>query len=141
MIKIDLTDNIKGLLLAKYEWYESNLLASLQHQGYQNLTANQVRVFGQLKGQSKNISDLAKQLGVSRQAAQKTVSSLVDYGLLELKPCTENKSAKVVHITNKGHDMRKVAGEAMGNIEEKIRLKIGEEPFALLKTALSCDWD
>ncbi len=141
MTNIDLSQNIKAHLLSKYEWYEAKLLQQLQAQGYASLTPSQVRVFGRLKGEPKNISDLAKVLQVSRQAAHKSVGGLVELGLLELTLCTDNKSAKVVNITREGHKMRKIAGKIMADIEAGIAAKVGEREYQILKKVLSTPWD
>ncbi|GAA3915600.1 MarR family winged helix-turn-helix transcriptional regulator [Litoribacillus peritrichatus] len=141
METIDIQDNLKSYLLERYEWYEAQLLDGVRAAGYSSLTPAQARVFGRLKGQSRNISDLAKLLQVSRQAAQKTVAGLVEMGLLELTPCPENKSAKVVSITKQGHQLRQVAAEEMTKIESRIAKKIGQEAFDNLKQCMRVSWD
>ena len=141
MKPLDFSKNLKSLLLQRLEWFERRQLELLNRSGIEQLTLAQGRVFAQLKGQDLSISDLAKGLGVSRQAAQKTVASLVDKNLLELRESEDNHSAKIVHITHQGHQFRSEIGRAMETVEQQVRREIGSEKFDLLKQLLMQSWE
>ncbi|MCO7223270.1 MarR family winged helix-turn-helix transcriptional regulator [Pleionea sp. CnH1-48] len=141
MQTIDLSNKLKTLLLQRLEWMEQMQLDLMNESGIQQLTLAQGRIFAQLRGKPSSISNLAKRLGVSRQAAQKTVASLVELGLLELKEDEENLSAKIVHITQQGQQFRQQIGIAMDKVEAAIADKIGVEQVELLKQLLSEPWE
>jgi DNA-binding MarR family transcriptional regulator len=141
MEPLDFSQNLKSLLLERLEWFENRQLEVLNRFGLQQLTIAQGRVFAQLKGKDLNISELAKRLGVSRQAAQKTVASLVEMRLLQLGESADNLSAKVVHITEQGHQFRQQIGNAMDEVEAQISLNIGKQHIEQLKALLQLKWD
>ncbi len=141
MKPVDLSNNLKSLLLQRFEWFESHQLETMNRSGIQQLTLAQGRIFAQLRGKDLSISDLAKRLGVSRQAAQKTVAGLVEMGLLELRESEGNMSVKIVHITDAGHRFRTEIGRAIAKIEAQVAEKIGKEGLAQLKHLLTQHWD
>ena len=54
-----------------------------------------------MRGNVITISSLAKWLDISRQAVQKTVSSLVKHGMLKLVESPSNRSAKEIEMTER----------------------------------------
>jgi len=136
----DLSGNLKALLLERFEWYESKLLDELSKQGGPQLTTAQSRVLATLKGGSCSIADLARSLGVSRQAAHKTVARLVDLGWLNLKQ-SDKKNEKIVQFTPHGQEMRKITGKSMAKIEQQLSDKLGDQNFSRLVDLLNTSWD
>jgi len=88
-----------------------------------------------------NISDLAKIMNISRQAVQKTVSMLLDRGLVELTESPNNLSAKLIKVTNEGRKIQAWSKRAVNRAEKKLAKKIGPEKLRLLKEILNEDWD
>jgi len=136
----DLSGNLKALLLEKFEWYEKKLLDELSKQGGPLLTTAQSRTLAVLKGGSCSIADIARRLGVSRQAAHKTVARLIDLGWLTLKQ-SEKKNEKIVEFTPHGQEMRKITGKSMAKIEQQLAKKLGDQNFSQLVALLNTDWD
>jgi len=136
----DLSGNLKALLLQRFEWYETKLLQELIEQGGPQLTTAQSRALAVLKGGSCSISELARSLGVSRQAAQKTVAKLVEQDWLSLET-SDKKNEKVIQVTARGQEMRKITGETMAKIEQQLSNKIGEKNFSLLVELLNAEWE
>jgi len=85
MIIPDLSQNLKSLLFKRYEWYEKELLLSLEQQGDVSLTTAQARALAVLNGESSSISALARSLNISRQAAHKTVVRLIELDWISWK--------------------------------------------------------
>ena len=78
-----LATNIKGLMSDMLEWMEArnaDLRAGSEFQG----TPAEARMFATLRGKERSISELARALGVSRQAVHTTVHRLVNAGVVEL---------------------------------------------------------
>jgi len=87
------------------------------------------------------ISDLAKLMNISRQAAQKTVSSLLDLGLVELTESPKNLSAKMIKVTVEGQKIQQWSRQAIDHSERLLASKIGPEKLKLLKEILNKNWD
>jgi len=87
------------------------------------------------------ISELAKVRNISRQAVQKTISSLKDRGLVELTECSDNLSAKRIELTAEGRKVLTWTTRAVRKAETELAQKIGQEKLKLLNDILNEDWD
>lgn len=135
----DLSQNLKTLLFKRFEWYEQRLLASLEAQGDVSLTMAQSRALAVLNGQSSSISELARSLNISRQAAHKTVSRLVELDWIKLEE-GDKGNEKVINFTEHGQQMRATIKEHMIKIEKDIAANIGQQEYNSLVRILTTDW-
>lgn len=136
----DLSQNLKSLLFKRYEWYEKELLISLEKQGDVSLTTAQARALAVLNGESSSISSLARSLNISRQAAHKTVVRLIELNWIKLEE-SDKGNEKIITFTEYGQQMRGKMKEHMMKIESDIAQSIGAERFALLVEILNENWD
>jgi len=130
-----LETNLLRLLLETSEWMESEMLKLNQNSEYRGTIA-EIKVFNALRGQEKSISELARILGISRQAVHKTIHKLKDKGYLELKTSKDNKKDKKVIITDSGQTIRQEGAEYLIEIEKKVSWNIGERNLIYLKEIL-----
>lgn len=135
----DLSQNLKTLLFKRFEWYEQTLLASLEAQGDVSLTMAQSRALAVLNGQSSSISELARSLNISRQAAHKTVCRLVELDWIKLEDGNKGNE-KVINFTEHGQHMRATIKEHMIKIEKDIAANIGQQEYNSLVRILTTDW-
>lgn len=136
----DLSQNLKSLLFKRYEWYEKELLISLEKQGDVSLTTAQARALAVLNGESSSISALARSLNISRQAAHKTVVRLIELDWIKLEE-SDKGNEKIITFTEYGQQMRGKMKEHMLRIENDIAQSIGAERYAVLVDVLNADWD
>lgn len=136
----DLSQNLKSLLFKRYEWYEKELLISLEKQGDVSLTTAQARALAVLNGESSSISALARSLNISRQAAHKTVVRLIELDWIKLEE-SDKGNEKIITFTDYGQQMRAKMKEHMMRIENDIAQAIGPERYAVLVEVLNADWD
>jgi DNA-binding MarR family transcriptional regulator len=136
----DLSQNLKSLLFKRYEWYEKELLISLEKQGDVSLTTAQARALAVLNGQNSSISALARSLNISRQAAHKTVVRLIELDWIKLED-SDKGNEKIITFTEYGQQMRGKMKEHMLRIENDIAQSIGAERYAVLVDVLNADWD
>ena len=130
-----LETNLLRLLLETSEWMESEMLKLNQNSEYRGTIA-EIKLFNALRGQEKSISELARILGISRQAVHKTIHKLKDKGYLELKTSKDNKKDKKVIITDSGQTIRQEGAEYLIEIEKKVSWNIGERNLIYLKEIL-----
>ena len=145
MEKIEFTDDLKALLYFRFKDAETRQLEQLKQTEYNFLTLAQMRVFSLIIGQDMigkkvTISDIAKWMNISRQAVQKTVATLVSHGLLELIESPDNRSAKLIILTDDGQKLWTRLRKANEKMEENLVNQIGKERLLLLKEILKDDW-
>lgn len=136
----DLSQNLKSLLFNRYEWYEKELLISLEKQGDVSLTTAQARALAVLNGQSSSISALARSLNISRQAAHKTVVRLIELDWIQLED-SDKGNEKIINFTEHGQNMRGKLKEHMIRIENDIAQAIGPKRYQALVEILKEDWN
>ena len=85
-------------------------------------------------------SDIARNIGVSRQAIHNTIGQMVTLGIVQLEPDPEDRRHMIVSLTDLGTRMRKDAQRAMDAMTTQIAARLGQEQFDALLAALEADW-
>ncbi|SCE84368.1 MarR family protein [Micromonospora coriariae] len=92
------------LLLAGFRTLIDDLHAELARQGHTELRPLHGFVLQAVGPDGTTASELGQRLGVSKQAAGKTVDRLVALGYLERADDPEDARRKLVRMTERGHD-------------------------------------
>lgn len=85
-------------------------------------------------------SDIARNLGVSRQAIHNTINQMVKLGVVELTPDPDDRRHMIVSLTETGARMREDAQLAMDAIADQLAARLGHERFDALLATLEADW-
>ncbi|NOT65637.1 MAG: winged helix-turn-helix transcriptional regulator [Methylotenera sp.] len=131
---------IGRLLLDAFKWFDESLLASLKVQGWPNISHSQSTVMAYLPNDGIRISELARRLGISRQAAQKSVRELEAVNLVKTEIDSSNLSAKIVLLTPQGKAIVAAALATFAEIESKLSERIGQDTMLNLRLGLTKDW-
>ena len=136
-------DDIRHLLLSLLQgfyWFDEGLQNYLQARGWPAVTRPQSMVMANIVLGVRRPSDIARRLGVSRQAIHATISQMMALDIVELVDDPTNGRVKIVRPTRTGETMRIDAQRAMVIMAEELGRRIGRS--ALLKAAhlLAEDW-
>lgn len=132
---------IGQLLLQGFRWFDASLLKSLKARGWPEQTRPQSMLFANLDIESgTRSSELARRIGVSRQAVHQTVRELEALNLVQLAPDPSNQSAKLVQLTDRGLKIVEDAIRVFTDIEKQLGDRIGEDNIVLLRQVLEEDW-
>ncbi|GMQ84748.1 MAG: MarR family winged helix-turn-helix transcriptional regulator [Acidimicrobiia bacterium] len=132
--------NLSRLLLDRFRWFDQALLTTLHDRLGVQLTSAQSLLFANLPLQGARQSDLARRLGVSRQAVNELVGGLEKRGLVELVADPNSGRSKLVRPTTQGRKSIDVALETFARLEKELRARIGERVVDQLRGALDADW-
>lgn len=132
--------NLARLLLERFRWFDQALLSVLQDRLGLNLTSAQSLLFADLSVRGARQSDLARRLGVSRQAVNELVHGLKQQGLVEVVPDRDSGRSKLVRPTALGRKSVHVAIETFAQFETELRSRIGARQVDHLRRALGADW-
>ncbi len=86
------------------------------------------------------ISQIGRELGITRQGASKVVTGLAERGYVTSTPSSADRREKVVSLTPRAQAFLKARRRAARRIERELRAQVGAEAFeslALLLDALS----
>lgn len=130
---------MRQLLLHAFHWFDDALEASLAARGVEGLTPARALLLSQL-GRGSSASELARRLGVSRQAAHKTVDDLERRGLLRSEPDPDNRSAQRVHATASGERTLAEVHAALAELETELARRLGRVRVRTLRATLEASW-
>ena len=83
-----------------------------------------------------NSNDIARQIGVSKQAISKTISSLEKRGFIVRKDSSEDARSQILLLTEKGKKLVSKAVQAAKDLELSTVKKLGAKQLTLLKELL-----
>ena len=127
-------------LLQGFYWFDEGLQNYLRSRGWPAVTRPQSMVMANIVLGVVHPSDIARRLGISRQAIHATLGQMVDMGMIELVEDPDSARSKIVALTKTGAAMRHDAQASMEIMAEELGRRLGAP--ALLKTAhlLAADW-
>ena len=81
------------------------------------------------------ITELARRMEVTQQAASKSVAEIVRIGLLEEAP-SEDRRAKRIRLSDKGWEFVKLTRRVRKRLEKKLAARIGQQCYESTRSAL-----
>lgn len=127
-------------LLQGFYWFDEGLQSYLRKRGWSDITRPQSMVMVNVISGVTRPSDIARMLGVSRQAIHVTIGQMVKMDLLELKDDPNDLRSKIVAISKRGKRTRKDARRAVRMLTEELGRRIGERNVRNLIQAFAKDW-
>ena len=127
-------------LLSGFYWFDEGLQNFMLARGWPEVSRPQSMVMANIIMGNAYPSEIARKLGVSRQAVHVTLKSMIDKDMIALVDDPTNRRVKIVKLTPTGEDMRKDAKEAMDLIMDRLVTRIGRSAFKNMTSALSADW-
>jgi len=127
-------------LLQAFLWFDDGLQSFLQAQGWDQVTRPQSMVMANVVIGVHKPSDIARNLGISRQAVHTTINQMVKLGMLEIRDDAEDRRATIVAVSAKGRAMGVDADRAMEALAAELRRRIGPRNVENLVKAFAADW-
>ncbi|MDR3418477.1 MAG: MarR family transcriptional regulator [Nevskia sp.] len=131
---------IRGLLRAFY-WVDEGMQNYIRAAGFQPMSRSQAMVMGSIAGGMRRPADLARSLGVSRQAVHQLLADMEGRGLVDLRPDPDDARAKLVHFSRRGSGMHRVAMHAQRRIQAELEKRLGRTAVReFLQVLLESEW-
>ena len=134
------TNQLIIALFQRFCWLDEGLQARLHDLGWPDVSRPQSMVMSNIVSGIVRPSDIARNLGVSRQAIHSTINQMVKLGIVRLDVDPEDRRHMIVSLTETGARMRKDAQRAMDALTAQIAARIGQDRFDALFDALEADW-
>lgn len=135
-----LTNQLIIALFQRFCWLDEGLQARLHERGWPDVNRPQSMVMTNIVSGIVRPSDIARNLGISRQAIHRTLSQMIDLGIVTLEPDPDDRRHMVVSLTETGKRMRQDAQQAMDALSEQIAGALGQDRFKNMLAALEADW-
>lgn len=127
-------------LLQAFCWFDEGLQAYLRDCGWDDVSRPESMIMANVVMGITRPSDIARRVGVSRQAVHTTLGRMIDKGILALEDDPQSGRGKIVSIARKGQAMRRDAQAAMDRLTAILRERIGPRQVDALSAALSAPW-
>ena len=131
---------LRTLLLQRYDWMESRVLAAAARNGYTAVTPAMNRLFSHMRARPVGISELARVLGISRQAVHELVRQAEDLKLVETITSEQDARVKLVRFSQAGWMMSDCAAGELDAIEHDLAAVLGQEDLETLRRILERTW-
>ncbi|KCZ54793.1 hypothetical protein HY29_13420 [Hyphomonas beringensis] len=127
-------------LLSGFYWLDEGLQSYIRARGWPTVTRPQSMVMANILMGVRYPSDIARRLGVSRQAIHATLKTMGEMDMVRLVDDPNNMRVKVVELTETGEAMRGDAQQAMALMTQELQRRLGQEAFAQTAATLAEDW-
>lgn len=134
------TNQLIIALFQRFCWLDEGLQSRLHDHGWPDVSRSQSMVMTNIVSGIVRPSDIARNIGVSRQAIHSTIGQMVALGIVRLEPDPGDRRHMIVSLTDLGTRMRSDAQRAMDAMTAQIAARLGQEQFDVLLAALDADW-
>ncbi|OWQ97758.1 MarR family winged helix-turn-helix transcriptional regulator [Sphingopyxis witflariensis] len=134
------TNQLIIALFQRFCWLDEGLQSRLHDHGWPDVSRPQSMVMTNVVSGIVRPSDIARNIGVSRQAIHSTIGQMVTLGIVQLEPDPADRRHMIVSLTDLGARMRQDAQRAMDAMTTQIAARLGQPQFDALLAALDADW-
>jgi DNA-binding MarR family transcriptional regulator len=127
--------NLGLLLFIPFRYMESAVIATLKANGH-DIPLNQARVFARINPQGSRLAELAEAAQVSKQTVGSIVDQLERAGYVRRRPDPADARARLVTITDKGHELVDLSTPVVRQIEASWETHLGHDRARQLRSIL-----
>jgi DNA-binding MarR family transcriptional regulator len=127
-------------LISANQWMSTSLLNLMRKRGHRDLSSAHLTFFCHLNCGITQASEVARRMGISRQAVYKVTRELQRMGALELREDPDDRRQKIICMTKLGERIALDARATLEEVEAHLKKKIGAQRFHSLREVLRQDW-
>ena len=125
-----------ALLRRPAEAVHLRILREADHAGFTDLVPAHMAVLRYPGPDGRRPSDLAAEVGATKQAMNYLLGQLERLGYLERREDPDDHRSKRVHLTERGRTLCSVIRRAVTDVERELEDELGTRSFAQLRTLL-----
>ena len=134
------TNQLIIALFQRFCWLDEGLQARLHERGWPDVSRPQSMIMTNIVSGIVRPSDIARNVGISRQAIHSTINQMAKLGIVELAPDPDDRRHMIVSLTDSGARMRRDAQRAMDALADQLADRLGRDRFDALLETLEADW-
>ena len=127
-------------LMRAFYWFDEGLQSALKARGWQSISRSQSITLANIALGIRRPADIARNLGVSRQAVSKMLQEMGEQGLIAVETDPHDRRATLVGFSEKSAQLRSDALEILAHMETTLGDRIGARSLKALRAALAKDW-
>ncbi|MFY0595494.1 MAG: winged helix-turn-helix transcriptional regulator [Cognatishimia sp.] len=119
-------NNIRGLVQDLSELLDRRMEVLREGTVLGSVRPSDAKVFMLASRHSRTTADIARDLGVSKQAVHMSVQRLKEKDVVRMVPAENSNRDKVIEITERGQEIRGLVAKKIAIIEAEIEAKLGK---------------
>lgn len=127
-------------LMRAFYWFDEGLQRALTLRGWQSISRSQSILFANIALGIRRPAELARNLGISRQAVSKMLQDMAEQGLIIAEPDPDDRRAQLVSFSDKSARLRTDALDILSELEQRLGGQIGAKSLKALAEALDKEW-
>lgn len=127
-------------LLVALHWVDESLQARLEAAGWARASFSKSMIMVNVLNGVERPIELARTLGVSRQAIHRTLQEMVADKLIVLQPDPHDKRAKIVAFNSDSAELMRDALRALDAIQQDLAHRLGQADVDHMIAILARDW-
>jgi DNA-binding MarR family transcriptional regulator len=127
---------VGALMRVTWQWVRDQIFSGVIAAGYDDVTPAHVGLFRYPGLNGQRPTELADQMGITKQSINDLLVHLEQHGYLVREPDLVDRRARVVHLTPKGRRLEKTVTHQSRAAEVRIAEILGARRFAHLREAL-----
>lgn len=127
-------------LLRAFYWFDEGLQTRMSERGWERLPRGQSLALLNIAMGINRPADLARSLGITRQAVAQIIQELRAKELVTLAPDPHDRRAQIVDFSEQFVKHRDDATAILAELEQVMASRIGLRRFKSLRAALGSDW-
>lgn len=126
-------------ILQAYLWFDEALQEAMDREGFTMVNRTQSLVMCMVSAGEHRAARIARTLGITRQAINQVVKSLIDTGFLTTRPDPADSRALLIEFRSQS-PARDVGIKILRRLETELGVRIGPDKLDGLQAALAEDW-
>lgn len=132
--------NLGALLVRAFRWFEQGLAKDPETAHLPRLSGTQFMTLASLDEGGTSIAELARRVGVTRQAMHQQIGEMESEALVTLVDSPSDRRVKLVRLSLLGRTLDQKAAAAIADLEQELETRIGKNAVQDLREHLSDDW-
>lgn len=124
------------MMRVAHQWVLNHVYANVVAAGFDDLGRFHVGMFRYPTPEGLRPTELAEQLGITKQSVNDLLGDMEQRGYLVRVPDPTDGRARVIRLTARGHHLEDTVYDAARSAEEEIAALLGPQRFAQLRSAL-----
>jgi DNA-binding MarR family transcriptional regulator len=131
---------MRGLLHAFY-WMDESMQNHMEAAGVSAVSRSQSMIMSNIADGVTRPADLARRLGISRQAVQQLLADMQERKLIDLVPDPDDARAKIVRYSARGRNLGEISLRALDHIDAVLADRLGRKDLTeLCRILVEKDW-
>jgi DNA-binding MarR family transcriptional regulator len=127
---------IPGLLRAARGAYGHAVQAAFAEAGFDDIPRNGAYVLARTYDNTSPLTNLTRELGISKQAVSQLIDTMVMRGYLDRTVDTEDRRRMLIRLTPRGEAAATVSWQAATAVDAELESRVSADGVAALRTGL-----